>query len=270
VTTPRISVSNIGWLSREDLEIAELLTANGVNAVDLTMGRYFEEPHLANSQEWQSITKWWRDRGFAIPAIQSLLYGVGRRNIFAATEDSKYLHAAMSRVILMAADAEIPRLVFGSPHQRKRLSFDQFELDIACDFFSSLGDLAASNEVVLLIEPNSIRHGCNFLNTAREALDFVSLVGSRGLGVNLDLGAESQESLSELAGDLVQFGHLHVSSETLEPLYRELSWVAKLQVISDLSDFRFVTIEQLGSPDTSNGIHVAGSVAHLERILSDA
>lgn len=269
MTTPRISVSNMGWLSSEDLEVAELLTANGVTAIDLTMGRYFEEPHLASSKEWQSITKWWRDRGFVIPAIQSLLYGVGRRNIFAGPEDRQFLHSALSRVISMAADAEIPRLIFGSPHQRKRLSFDQAELDIARDFFSSLGELAANNCVALLIEPNSIRHGCNFLNTAREALDFVSLVKARGLGVNLDLGSESQDSLAELDGDLGQFGHFHVSGETLEPLNKDPSWVAKLQVISDLSDFRFVTIEQLGSPNTSNVSHVAESVAQLERVLND-
>lgn len=270
MTTPRISVSNIGWLSREDTEIAALLTSRGVTAIDLTMGRYFDEPHLASSKEWQSITKWWRDRGFAIPAVQSLLFGVGLRNIFAGTEDRNYLHSAMSRVISLAADAEIPRLVFGSPQQRKRLSLNQSEFDIAQDFFSSLGSLAASHEVSLLIEPNSRRHGCNFLNTAREALDFVSMVGSQGLGVNLDLGSEPQESLPEIVGDLGQFGHLHVSTETLEPLSVEMSWVAKLQVISDLSGFEFVTIEQLASPDKPNSHHVARSLELLERAINGA
>lgn len=252
MTYPRISFSNLAWLSAEDAAVAKLLASRGVRAVDLTMGRYFEKPYLASSVEWKTVTTWWRERDFAIPALQSLLFGVGQRNIFSGVEDRQYLLAALSRVISLSAENEISRLVFGSPMQRKRLKHDQSEIEIALDFFFSVGEQAASNGVTLLIEPNSVIHGCNFINESAEAIDFVNRAGSKGLGVNLDLGSESLESLNTQNVNLGQFGHLHVSSETLEPLGQESSWVPKLKALPKLAAFDFLTIEQLGSEQTAN------------------
>lgn len=268
MSSPRISFSNLAWLKTEDAVVAKLLASRGVTAVDLTMGRYFQEPFLASASEWERVTAWWRKRGFSIPALQSLLFGVGQRNIFSGVEDRDYLLSALSRVVLLAAENEISRLVFGSPRQRKRLKHDHGELEIAYDFFFSVGELAASNGVSLLLEPNSVIHGCNFINSYTEALDFVDRVGSRGLGVNLDLGCESMESLLTEGGNLERFGHIHISSETLEPLGQESSWIPKLKLLPDLASFEFMTIEQLGSEQTSNLPSVEKALDALEGALN--
>ena len=269
MSLPKLSISNLAWSSAEDDEVAVILHAQGVEFIDLAMGKYFESPSDATIADWIKVKETWANRGIAIAGMQSLLFGVGNHNLFGSEQERQILSISLSRIFERAESIGVKRLVFGSPSNRRRLTLGNEELETAGEFFRAAGAEAASRGVKLLLEPNSKRYGCNFLNSARQALDFVAEIGEPGLGVNLDLGAQvdADEGLSLSDEDIKLLGHLHLSESDLNPLRAEgtLGILRGSQQL--LQHFEFATVEQLGHNDSSNLESVANSLKVAKRAL---
>ena len=223
MSRPKLSISNLAWSASEDDEVAVILNAGGVEYIDLAMGKYFDSPSDAEIADWVKVKEAWVNRGIAIAGMQSLLFGVGDHNLFGSERERQILSVSLSRIFERAESIGVERLVFGSPANRRRLTLGNEELETAREFFSAAGAAAASRGVKLLLEPNSKRYGCNFLNSARDAIDFVVEIGEPGLGVNLDLGAQfdANEGVSFSDEDIKLLGHLHLSETDLRPLREE-------------------------------------------------
>jgi sugar phosphate isomerase/epimerase len=265
MSSTKLSISNLAWTKDEDEDIFSVLREHSVQHIDLAMGRYFAKPHEAGVDDWIGVKKFWESKGISIAGMQSLLFGVPPVSLFGSGEDRRIIRSALDQVFARANAIGVRRLVFGSPtHRLVPPQLDNY-FELATNFFGQVAQSAQSHDVVLLIEPNSKRFNCNFLNNAKEAAAFVSNIPSAGIGVNLDLGAEMDDGgdLSFSTREIRTFGHLHLSEPDLGPLGKN-QLIGR--VFSDhqlIRNFEYLTIEQLGSNDSSNLLSVRSSLTHV-------
>jgi sugar phosphate isomerase/epimerase len=218
----RLAFSNIAWDREEDVSVVGLLEANHVNAVDLVPGKYFPDPEVAKAADVALVARWWHDRGFEITGMQALLFGASGLNVFGNDDSRRRLLRRLDSVFAIGEGLSARNLVFGSPRQRDMTGLSgQNAVDMAVDFFSQAGDLAAARNVVLCLEPNPVRYGCNFMTDAESTADIVRRVGHPAIRMQLDLGAiaingeDAAEVISRHA-DLI--AHIHASEPDLVPL----------------------------------------------------
>lgn len=216
----RISVSNIAWeLAHED-EVAALLSARGVDLVDVAPGKYFPDPEHASDTEIAAVRKFWADRGFGILGMQSLLFGTQGLNLFDASRE--IMLSRLSAVCRIGGGLGVRALTFGSPRQRDRSGLGDAEaLDIAVSFFRKLGDSAQQAGVLVCLEPNPSAYNCNFMVNTREALAVVRACDHPAIRLQLDTGAiaMNDEPVTETVAEAASWiGHVHASEPKLAVL----------------------------------------------------
>mgnify|MGYP001244534475 FL=1 len=166
--------------------------------------------------EGERVRRWWADRGFEIVGMQALLFGTTGLNLF--TDDGTMLQRLSQQCRigrLLGAQA----LVFGSPKQRDRSSFDEAETRrIAVDFFRRLGDAAAAEGVRVCLEANPAMYGCNFMMRTDEAAAVVRAVDHPAIGLQLDvgtMGVNGEDAEATIAAHAPLFAHAHASEPGL-------------------------------------------------------
>lgn len=218
----RLSISNIAWDADEDAQVAGLLRAHRVDAIDIAPGKYFPSPSQAGDAEIADVRRRWADRGVEITGMQALLFGTTGFNVFgpAASQDGMLGHlAAVCRIggVLGAR-----RLVFGSPRNRDRVGLSDDEAaEAAVPFFRRLGDIAAGEGVVVCLEPNPPCYGANFMTTSAETARIVAAVAHPAVRMQLDTGAlaiNGENAAEVVASYHGLIGHIHASEPDLVPL----------------------------------------------------
>lgn len=218
----RLSISNIAWDVQDDAQVARLLRAYGVDAIDVAPSKYFSDPSEASDAQLATVKTWWADRGVAIIGMQSLLFGTQGLNVFGPPAVQQALLARLDAVCRVGAALGATRLVFGSPKNRDRAGLDDAQaLDIAVPFFQRVGARAGAHGVTVCLEPNPVRYGANFMTTTAEAAQVVQAVGHPAILLQFDTGTatvntEDPEDLLERYGSWV--GHVHLSEPDLVPL----------------------------------------------------
>ena len=264
MSSPKLSISNLAWTKEEDEDTLLILREHDAHHIDLAMGRYFEKPHEASVDDWIGVKKFWETKGVSIAGMQSLLFGVPAVSLFGSEEDRRIIRSVLDQVFARANAIGVRRLVFGSPAHRLVPPQQDNYFELAINFFGEVAKSAQNHDVVLLIEPNSKRFNCNFLNNAKEAAAFVSNIAGAGIGVNLDLGAELDDGgdFSFSTSEIETFGHLHLSEPDLSPIGKN-QLIAKMASNHQLlRNFEYLTIEQLGSNDSSNLLTVSKSLSY--------
>lgn len=218
----RLAISNIAWDTTEDARVASLLARFGVDAIDIAPGKYFPDPARATDHDIDHVGRWWADRGIALTGMQALLFGTTGLNLFGASERQEAMLAHLRAVCRIGARLGATRLVFGSPKNRDRTGWrDADAFDHAVGFFRRLGAVAREHGVLVCLEPNPARYGCNFMTTSAETVEVVDAVGHASIRMQFDTGAltinqESPEDLLLRSAGLI--GHVHASEPDLLPL----------------------------------------------------
>lgn len=251
----RISVSNIAWDPHDDPAVVELLEKHGVDAVDLAPGKYFEDFANTSDDQLVRVRRWWADRGIEIVGMQALLFGTQGLNLFGNPQVREHMLAYLGQVCRIGQGLGARFLVFGSPRNRDRSGLeDRAALDIACDFFRRLGDIAARQNTVICLEPNPPVYGANFMTDAATTAEVVRAVDHPAIRMQLDVGAltlNGESAAGVLSGDADLVAHIHAS----EP---QLKWLGRCgtdhgPVASAVRRFcpdRIVTIEMLKDGDS--------------------
>jgi D-psicose/D-tagatose/L-ribulose 3-epimerase len=186
----RLAISNIAWDVAEDEAIAELLARHQVDAIDIAPGKYFPHPTTATSSDIAKVKDWWGQRGIQITGMQALLFGTTGLNVFGPPESQRAMLHHLAAVCRIGAGLGALRLVFGSPKNRDRSGLsDTAAMAIALPFFRRLGDIAASEGVVVCLEPNPTVYGANFMTTSLETAEVVSQISHPAIRMQFDSGA---------------------------------------------------------------------------------
>jgi sugar phosphate isomerase/epimerase len=223
-----------------------------VDAVDVAPGKYFPEPEAATSARIREVKDWWADRGIALTGMQALLFGTTGLNVFGSVASQQALLKRLDAVARIAAELGATRLVFGSPGNRDCTGLsEQAAASVATEFFRRLGDVATSHGVVVCLEPNPTRYGCNFMTRIADTAEIVMRVAHPSIRLHLDIGAVTinDEDLSlAIAAHRDLVGHIHASEPDLVPIGDGLSdhAAAAVQIALQLPG-HIVSIEMLAT-----------------------
>lgn len=132
---------------------------------------------------------------------------------------------------------------------------DKGDLRIAVQFFEELGAYARAHHTIIGMEANPPIYHTNFLNTTSEAIDFIEMVRSDGLKLNLDVGTmiENAESLECLDGKEHLIHHVHISEPGLKRISNR-GIHKELGIFLRACDYRgYVSIE-MGKQESADSV----------------
>ena len=215
----RLAISNIAWDVSDDEDVATLLQRYGVDAIDIVPGKYFPEPKMVDGAEIIRVRSWWAERDITITGMQALLFGTTGLNLFAAPAVQRAMLDHLEAVCRIASRLGATRLAFGSPKNRDRTGLTDAQADeAAVVFFRRLGDIASSHGVLICLEPNPTRYGCNFMTGTENTAEIVKKVSHSAIRMLLDTGAltlngEDPEKMTSRHAHLIR--HIHASEPDL-------------------------------------------------------
>lgn len=264
----RLAISNLAWDIAEDEAVAALLHDYKVDAIDIAPGKYFPNPAITTLAEIARVKTEWSARGIEITGMQALLFGTQGLNLFGPAEIQNAMLKHLAAVCRIGGALGAPRLVFGSPKNRDRTGLsDARTLDVATAFLERLGEVAASEGVMICLEPNPACYGANFMTTSTETAKVVRAVDHPAIRMQLDTGAVTLngENPATILRDCVDLiGHVHASEPSLVPLGDGgTDHEAMAKALADRLPQQLVTIEMVA---TSQEPHLQA----IERALAVA
>ena len=220
----KLSISNIGWEEKNDIEVYNLMKKYGFSGVEIAPTRWVQERPYEHIDEAVAIAERLKlQYGFCVPSMQSIWFGK-QKKVFASAEERGTLVAYTKKAIDYASAIGCKNLVFGCPRNRNvaeewNLTKQQVD-EIAGNFFGELGAYAESKGVVLAMEANPPIYNTNYVNTTEQAIDLVKNVASKGFLVNLDFGTmiANEEDVAILEENLPVIHHIHISEPGLKPI----------------------------------------------------
>lgn len=225
----KLSISNIGWSAKNDLEIYNLMRSMEFKGLEIAPTRIFpDRPYekLNEAVTWSKALV--RQYGFSVSSMQSIWYG-RQENVFASASQRRTLVEYTKKAIDFAVMIGCKNLVFGCP--RNRSFVGKYDPEIAVNFFKKIGDYAAGKGTTIGMEANPTIYNTNFINDTKSAFELIELVGSEGFKLNLDIGTViyNEENIAELSGKVNLISHVHISEPGLKP-------IEKRQLHSNLRD----------------------------------
>ncbi len=244
----KISISNIAWNPSEEDAVAQIMADYGIRGVEIAPTKIWAAPDKASDDSVREYRNYWASRKVQIVALQSLLFGKAGLEIFTSQPAREATFNYLSGIIGLASKLGAQVLVFGSPRNRLVREMDSVQvLEIALDFFSRIGEVAARHEVCFCIEPNPAAYGCDFICTAAEGRELVRRVNHSGFRLHLDTAAMTLngESYEEVIEDCFEWlEHFHISEPQLGAVGRGSTDHARIaQRLRALGYDRWVSIE---------------------------
>lgn len=231
---PYLGISSIAWDPNQDQDIAHLLSKAEVKFIDIAPTKYFDWDQLQLYSRVALIRKSWEDEGVSIRGMQSLMFGLPHLNIFDRSRTFEIIEH-FKLVTSVAHSLGATKLVFGSPKNRSKGDLSDAEANHrAAGLFEQIASNLVGTNIQLLIEPNPINYGCDFVTSTQEAIDLVSLIGHPNVKAQLDLGTclyNDEDPIALLKMFEQSIGFIHLSTFELSPLH--LAPNKKIHVLID-------------------------------------
>ncbi|HZS04868.1 MAG TPA: sugar phosphate isomerase/epimerase family protein [Blastocatellia bacterium] len=266
----KLAISNIAWDHSEEDAVADLLVAHGVRGVEIAPTKIWPAPDQVPDDSAREYRQYWASRNIEIVAFQSLLFGRPELEIFKTDEARRRTFDYLSQLVRLAAGLGAGVLVFGSPRNRVVGDLNPAEaMDIALDFFHSVGEVAARHGLCFCIEPNPAAYGCDFIRTAAEGCDLVRRVNHPAFRLHLDTGVMTMngESYERAIEDSFEWmAHLHISEPQLGVTGSGTSGHDRVaRQLRQLGYDRWISIEMRNGWTTPNTIAVQTSLDYVHK-----
>jgi sugar phosphate isomerase/epimerase len=217
----KLAVSSLAWNPQHDDEVRSLLVRRGVPGVEITPLKYWPRPADATPAALGDYRARWADAGVSIVALQAILFGLPRLQLFGSDAERRELEAHLRAMSVLAQRLGARVIVFGAP--RNRLRGARSEVDAAAEAAPLLrraADVARDHDVALCVEPNPAAYGGDFACSIADALALVRAVDHPGFALHLDAGAIAINA--ETDGDVMHAArearHFHASEIDLAPV----------------------------------------------------
>lgn len=215
------AISNIAWPAKADDEALDLVAELGFSGVELAPSKVFGPLDAVSADALRAYRARLDARGFAIPALQAILFGVTDVHLFSSADARLRLAERLDRVAVVASELGARACVFGAPTLRDPGELPVEEaLTIASDFFAKVAPRFSARGTALAFEANPVIYNCRFIAGTWDALNLVDRVATPGFGLQLDMGtvfanAEGPRAV-EAAGRRAL--HCHISEPHLVPI----------------------------------------------------
>lgn len=244
----KLSISNIAWSKEYDQKLYFFLKGSGFLGLEIAPTRIFEaNPYdrLIEAKSFSDSLK--KDFQLEISSMQSICFGI-TESIFGTPEERNIISNYTKRAIDFATTINCNNLVFGCPKNR---IIGENQLDVAMTFFNELGEYAKQKGTILALEANPVIYGTNFINTTKEAFDFVKDVNSKGLKVNFDFGTflYNEEKITDIEKHLDLINHVHISEPYLEEIKIREIHKDFSKMLADNNYDKYVSIEMKNLED---------------------
>lgn len=259
----KLSISNIAWTDQEDSYVVPRLPAHGVEALEIAPTRVFPQTPYQQLDRARAFARTLKEEtGLTVCSMQSIWY---RRteSIFGTKEEVNSLIDYTKEAILFAEAINCPNLVFGSPKNRNIPEGRKGE--DAAEFFSAIGDFAYEHGTVIALEAVPASYGTNFVNTTDDLYDYVRMVGSKGLLMNVDFGTmlTNGEDVSAVAKYFPYIHHTHISENGLAGVVARPEHDLFLRALKDAGYDRCVSIEMRNQEDPEKVLSIVDYVKGL-------
>ena len=218
----RLAVSNIAWAADEQDAILAALPELGVTGIEIAPTMVWPNWDGATPAAALALRDALAGQGFAIPALQSILFARPDLHVFgdAASRDALVSHIA--RVAALAGALGAGVMVFGSPRNRLRGDIaPEQAMDQAVPLFRALAEACRNEGTALGIEANPPQYGGDFLLRWTEAAELVARVDHPGVVLHLDTACTAlagDDPVEAAAACAARLGHFHVSAPMLAPV----------------------------------------------------
>ena len=211
----KLSISNIAWDSQNDKQIYELMKKHEYEGLEIAPTKIFcKNPYekLDKAKIWKEDLK--KLYNLKISSMQSIWYGKKER-LFGSIKERIELQSYTKKAIDFAKVIGCKNIVFGSPKNRNLEKNEK--LDLALEFFKSIGEYAFENNTTIAMEADPSIYGTNYINDTKSALELIKKVNSKGFLLNLDVGTiiSNDENIEEIIGEIKYINHVHISEPWL-------------------------------------------------------
>jgi sugar phosphate isomerase/epimerase len=246
----KLAISNIAWSLEDDEQMYHFLKSVGFEGLEIAPTRIISEnPYnkLKEAKDFKNSLK--ADFNLNIPSLQAICFGRSEA-IFGTEEERNNIKEYIKKAIDFASVLECKNLVFGSPKNR---IIGENQEDIALSFFDELGTYAYQKNTILAMEPNPDIYGTNFLNTTKDAIEFVKKTNNKGLKVNVDLGTiiHNKEDICIVADAIELINHIHISEPFLEPIIERTIHNELYKILKESNYSNYISIEMKNNNDIS-------------------
>lgn len=239
-------ISNLSWKHNDDYNMSIKLQDYGINNLEIAPYKYFGK--TCDIVDFSEINK-----HFDIYSFQAILYPL-TYNLFKSENERYLMEKYLIYVIDLAFILGVKILVFGSPKNRKKENMSYNEaFEIAIPFFKKLGDYAHNKNMMICMEPNAKKYGCDFITNSIEGRELVLKVNSNGFKLHLDIGCmymENENIIECIKDNLDIIKHIHFSAPELKNLcnFSEIDYNYLLKEIKRIYSGK-VAIEMLNQDD---------------------
>jgi len=217
----KLAVSNIAWPMEHDAAVADVLRGLGVTGIEVAPTKVWPRPLEATDAEIDAYRRFWDDRGIAIAAAQSLLFGRPDLTLFESDDTQRRTLEYLTGIIRLCGRLGAGALVFGSPKNRRVGSMPRPRAwTEAVSFFRRLAEAAEAAGTTVVLEANPPEYGADFVTRAAEAIGLVTTLNQPGFRLHLDTGCMTlvKDPIREtFAAGFPWLQHFHVSEPNLEP-----------------------------------------------------
>lgn len=259
----KLSISNIAWGNEYDAEMYAFLKEKRFDGLEIAPTRVFGEKPYEKLDETNSFKQMlYGQYNLCVSSMQSIWFGE-KGNIF-HKEDVQRLIDYTKKAIIMAESLDCHNLVFGCPKNRNMP--DGLSIEDADHFFYQIATFASQHHTIIALEPNPTVYNTNFINTTKEAYDYVTRLNIQGLKLNVDIGTIlfNEENITPLCDYIPFINHVHISEPQLAKIRcRKLHSILK-ELLEKNEYHGYVSIEM---KNLSNIDEVKGVVDYVQGVF---
>ncbi len=242
-----LAVSSIGWNSRDNEKIFEILKKNKITRI---------EGVLSKIDSWENLTinkiisysEILNQNKISIPSIQSIFHNLNFESL-----NNKSIINHIIKVANFCKILNVGVIVFGSPSLRKKTK----DISILTKIFKEIDIIVSDNNVKLCIEPNSKVYGGEYFYNLEEIIEFIDQGSFKSIKTMLDTHnsiLEGGNPIEEVSKYFNYISHIHVSEYGLTPikntnLHKKLSIELKKNRYENI-----ITLEVLNFDDIESDI----------------
>jgi sugar phosphate isomerase/epimerase len=259
----KLAISDIAWDNKDSEAVYTFLADEGFFGLEIALPKIFPDFPLVQKDEVVKFRELLKSRyGIGIVSIQSIWFGKNE-NIFSSDDERKYLIDFTKKIIVFAETVKCPNIVLGCPKNRSYIP--PYDKEIARSFFYEIGSFAEAHNTVIAIEANPVIYNTNFINTTKEAFEFVKLVNCHGLKVNFDLGALicNQENLLDILENISLINHIHISEPYLDIIKERSLHYSLMNLLASKNYDKYISIEMKNCEDITD---VYNTVRYIKSI----